>query len=269
MRHLVGSQLDRMIGRKRTNQLRRLERNVRTKLGPPPPRAPRPRPSLTELAAKHKTDKWGLHKYTPHYEQALRHLRDEKFTLLEIGIGGFKEEGSGGKSLRMWRDYFPRATIVGLDIIDKSYVAGGRIEVYTGDQTDPVLLQGIVDDHPDLKVVIDDGSHVSAHVIASFHALFPQLPTDGIYAIEDTQTSYWPDWGGQRDPNATGTTMHLVKQLVDGLNHEEFLLDGYESSYTDSHITAVHAWHNLVIIEKGANNEGSNRDRVHDRPYRM
>jgi demethylmacrocin O-methyltransferase len=269
MRTYMGKQLERTIGKQRTTSLRRLERRVRTKLGPPAPPPPKPRPSLTELAQKHKTDKWGTHRYTPHYEASLKHLRDERFTLLEIGIGGFKKEGSGGKSLRMWRDFFPKATIVGLDIIDKSYVAGSRIKVYTGDQTDPDLLQRIVNDHPDLKVVIDDGSHVSEHILASFKTLFPLLPLDGIYAIEDTQTSYWPDWGGQVDPEATGTSMHLVKQLIDGLNYEEFLVEGYQPTYTDTHVAAIHAWHNMVVIEKGANNEGSNRDRVHDRPYRV
>jgi len=266
MRRYVGKTLQATIGADRTNQLRRAERRLRSRLAPP---APARRPSLTELAKLYKTDKWGTHRYTPHYEASLKHLRSKEFTLLEIGIGGFKKEGSGGASLRMWRDFFPKATIVGVDIIDKSYVAGDRIEVYTGDQSDPELLGRIVADHPDLKVVIDDGSHVSAHILATFKTLFPLLPDDGIYAIEDTQTSYWPDWGGQLDPAASGTSMDLVKKLVDGLNYEEFLIEGYEPSYTDRNIKAIHAWHNLVVIEKGRNAEGSNRDRVHDRPYRM
>ena len=269
MRRYVGKQLERTIGRSRTTSLRQLERRVRTRLGPPAPAPPKPRPSLTELAQKHKTDKWGTHRYTPHYEASLKHLRDESFTLLEIGIGGFKTEGSGGNSLRMWRDFFPNATIVGLDIIDKSYVAGGRVEVYTGDQTDAELLQRIVDDHPDLKVVIDDGSHVSAHILASFKTLFPLLPMDGIYAIEDTQTSYWPDWGGQVDPEATGTSMHLVKKLDPRPQLRGVPGRGLRA---DLHRHPRHRdprWHNMVVIEKGANHEGSNRDRVHDRPYRM
>jgi demethylmacrocin O-methyltransferase len=227
------------------------------------------RPTLTDLAILHQTDKWGHHRYTPHYEERLKHLRDKTFTLLELGIGGFTKEASGGNSLRMWRDYFPKATILGLDIIDKSHVAGDRIEVYTGDQTDTALLQRIADEHPDLRVVVDDGSHVSEHVRGSFAALFPLLPDGGVYAIEDTQTSYWPDWGGQLDPRADGTTMALVKELVDGLNYEEFLLEGYEPTYTDQHVRAIHCWHNLVIIEKGSNEEGTNRDRIHDRPYRL
>ena len=30
---------------------------------------------LTELAIEFRTDKWGVHKYTPHYERHLQHLR--------------------------------------------------------------------------------------------------------------------------------------------------------------------------------------------------
>ena len=61
------------------------------------------------------------------------------------------------------------------------------------------------------------------------------------------------------DPQANGTSMDLVKDLVDGLNHEEFLVEGYQPSYTDRHVRAVHCYHNLVVIEKGDNVEGSNR----------
>jgi hypothetical protein len=212
------------------------------------------RPSLTALAKKHGTDKWGTrHRYTPHYAATLRHLRRDTFTLLEIGIGGYSKAGAGGASLRMWKDFFPNATIVGLDIHDKSFVEEERICVYQGDQTDPGVLREIVKRHPDLRVVIDDGSHVSAHVIASFNVLFPLLPSGGVYAIEDLQTSYWPEYGGQIDPDARGTSMDMVKRLVDGLNYEEFRIEGYEPRYTDRHVVAVHAWHNLVVIEKGVN----------------
>ena len=109
-------------------------------------------------------------------------------------------------------------------------------------------------------VVVDDGSHVPAHVRATFGILFPLLPDGAIYCIEDTQTSYWPAWGGQVDPRARGTSMDMVKDLVDGLNHEELLVEGYEPTYTDTHVRAVHCYHNLVVIEKGDNREGTNRD---------
>lgn len=222
-------------------------------------RASEPRPSLTELATTHGTDKWGMHRYTPHYERFLEHLREESFTLLEIGIGGYAHSGEGGASLRMWRDFFPRAQIVGLDIEDKSFVAGDRVHVYQGSQVDPAVLDRIVADFPDIKVIVDDGSHRPEHIRETFALLFERLPLDGVYAIEDTQTSYWPAWGGSLDRHDPTTTMALVKDLVDGLNYEEYLDPHYRPTPTDLTIKGLHCFHNLVILEKGDNREGTNK----------
>lgn len=217
---------------------------------------------LTALARQFGTDKWGTwHHYTPHYDRHLGHLRDERFTLLEIGIGGYAREKQGGASLRMWRSYFPKAQILGLDIEDKSFVDTDRIKTYRGSQTDPQLLQQIVDDADDLKVIIDDGSHRSEHIRATFDILYPLLPDDGIYAIEDLQTSYWPRFGGSEDLDASFTSMALVKSLLDDLNWEEFTPVDREPSYVQSHLVALHAYHNLVFLEKGANNEKSVKGR--------
>lgn len=195
----------------------------------------------------------------PHYERFLHHLRDDHFTLLELGIGGYSRTGEGGASLRMWRDYFPNAHIAGLDIEDKTFVTDHRIHPYHGSQTDPTILNQILTNHPDTKVIIDDGSHRPEHIRQSFNLLFEQLPLDGIYIIEDTQTSYWPAWGGSLDHTNPTTTMALVKDLIDGLNHEEFLDPHYQPTTTDLTIKAIHCFHNLVIIEKGDNREGTNK----------
>lgn len=267
MRRRLAEAAENLFGPDRADALRQLEHRVRSRLAPPPPPAPPKPKSLSRLAVEHKTDKWGTHRYAKHYQASLKHLRRKEFTLLEIGVGGFTSTERGGESLRMWKEFFPNAVIVGVDIIDKTQYAEDRIHIYTGDQSDPDFLRGVAERHPDLRVVIDDGSHVPAHVLASFQTLFPLLPNGGIYAIEDLQTSYWPAWGGQVDPSATGTSMDLVKKLVDGLNYEEFLVEGYVPSYTDMNVRAVHAWHNMVVIEKGPNQEGTNRDRVHNHPY--
>lgn len=212
---------------------------------------------LTKYAIRFGTDKWGSHFYTPHYHRYLSHLRKKRFTLLEIGIGGYEEQGKGGESLRMWREYFPKAQIVGLDIVDKQFVASNRIRPYVGSQTDPEVIDQIFHDFPDIKVVVDDGSHRPEHIRESFRLIIDRLPADGIYIIEDTQTSYWPKYGGSLDRDAPETTMAMVKGLIDGLNHEEFL-DDYMPTTTDRTIMAIHCFHNLVIIEKGSNDEGSN-----------
>ena len=225
------------------------------------------RPDLTEIARRTGTDKWGLHFYTPHYERHLAHLRDEEFVLLEIGVGGYARTGQGGGSLRMWRRYFQQAQVVGLDIEDKSFVDRPRMTTVQGDQSDPAVLESIIQRFGVPRVVIDDGSHRPEHIKATFDVLFPLLPSGAIYAIEDTQTSYWPEFGGSEDRDSPDTTMGLVKRLVDGLNHEEFLDPDYSATYTDTHVRAVHCYHNLVVLEKGENLEGSNKRSVLRKRY--
>jgi demethylmacrocin O-methyltransferase len=220
------------------------------------------RMDLTELAQEFGTDKFGSHRYTPHYQRHLEHLRDREFTLLEIGIGGSDRAGKGGASLRMWKHFFPHAQIVGLDLHDKSFVAAERITPIQGDQADEALLRRIEAEHGPFQVVVDDGSHRPEHVRETFRVLFPLLAADGVYAIEDTQTSYWPEWGGSEDRHDPTTTMALVKDLLDGLHHEEFVEESYEPSYSDLHVVGVHGYHNLVVVEKGDNREGSNKRRI-------
>lgn len=226
-----------------------------------------PRPTLTALAQQTGTDKWGLHYYTPHYERHLSHLRDERFVLLEIGVGGYARTGEGGGSLRMWRRYFTQAQVVGLDIEDKSFLNRARMTTVQGNQTDAAVLTSIIGRFGAPLVVIDDGSHRPNDIIETFRVLFPLLPDGAVYAIEDTQTSYWPEFGGSEDRDSPDTTMGFVKRLLDGLNHEEFLDPDYEATYTDTHVRAVHCYHNLVVVEKGDNREGTNKRAVLPQRY--
>ena len=58
--------------------------------------------------------------------------------------------------------------------------------------------------------------------------------------------------------NAAHTSMNFFKSLIDGLNHEEFAAPIRDPDYFDRHIVGMHFYHNLIFIEKGENNEGSN-----------
>jgi demethylmacrocin O-methyltransferase len=242
---------------------RRLRRAARGRLR----RNPYLSMSLTQLALEFGSDKWGVHRYTPHYERHFAPLRDREMVVLELGIGGYAREGQGGASLRMWKWFFPRAQVIGVDISDKSFVNEPRIRAFQGSQTDRRLMRRIVARFGPPTIVIDDGSHRSPHVIKSFQILFPMLADGGLYVIEDTQTSYWPEFKGNLDPEASDTSMAMVKRLLDGLNHEEFLDEAYEPSYTDLHVVAVHCYHNLVVIEKGDNREGTNKRIANRRWY--
>jgi hypothetical protein len=224
-------------------------------------------PSLRQLAIAHGTDKEGAHHYTAHYERHLGHLRDRPITLLEIGIGGYDDPASGGGSLRMWKAYFPRARIIGVDLHDKHLLAEDRIEIVQGDQGDPAFLEHLGATRGPFDVVIDDGSHINAHVIATFTALFPHMAPDGIYAIEDLQTSYWErGYGGSSGRDRAGTSMTFLHGLVDGLNYAELDVAGYEPTATDLGIMSVAFYHNLAFIQCGRNDEPSNFLPPHPRP---
>jgi hypothetical protein len=155
---------------------------------------------LTELAVHFKTDKWGTHRYTQHYQRHLEQWRNDSFVLLEIGIGGYSRAGQGGASLRMWKHFFPKAQIIGLDIEDKSFVNEDRIRAYRGSQVDKAILRKIVGEAGSVRVIVDDGSHRPEHIRETFALAYPLLEQGGIYIIEDTQTSYWPEWGGRIQP---------------------------------------------------------------------
>ncbi|HJY77454.1 MAG TPA: class I SAM-dependent methyltransferase [Burkholderiales bacterium] len=212
---------------------------------------------LTMLAVLHGTDKWGSHHwYTPHYEAQFRALRTKRLKILEIGVGGYADPAAGGESLRMWKYYFPRSQIYALDLYDKSPLEEPRIRIFRGSQDDPACLRRVAEEMGRIDIVIDDGSHVNAHVITSFRTLFPLLEPGGVYAVEDTQTTYWPAYGGDSyELSSPKTMLGFLKSLADAVNYQELARRGYEPTYFDRNVTAVHFYHNLVFVTKGANEE--------------
>jgi hypothetical protein len=225
-------------------------------------------PSLKTIAIEYGTDKEGAHAYADAYERQLGALRHEAITLLEIGIGGYADPARGGASLRMWKSYFPRARIIGLDIEDKSPLAEDRITILQGDQGDKAFLERMALEYGPFDVVIDDGSHHCKHVIASFEALFPHVTDHGIYAVEDLQTSYWETYGGSSGPDRTGTSMTMLEALVDGLNYSELDVTGHAPTSTDQWVQSATFYHNRAFIQKGPNLPLSHLLPPHPRPTR-
>ncbi len=160
----------------------------------------------------------------------------------------------------LWKAYFPRARIHGLDLADGTPHEQRRIKTWKGDQSDVQFLRSVAEQIGPLDIIIDDGSHRNDHMLISFGAMFPYLKTGGFYAIEDTETSYAPDYGGDpEDLNNPATSLGYFKQRLDGLNYEE--RENYQPSELDRQISAIHFYHNLIIVEKNPNCEGSIRFR--------
>jgi hypothetical protein len=218
----------------------------------------RHRADLVVLARQFGTDKWGRHWYARDYQHHFAPLRKRPLTLLEIGVGGYHELDKGGASLRMWKAYFPKARIFGLDLFDKRGLEEERIRIFQGSQDDARVIEGIVAETGPLDIVIDDGSHHNTHVRATFELLFPHVREGGIYVVEDLQTSYWPKFGGSLDVDAPSTSMAMFKRLADGLNHAERIEPGYTPTFLDLNVRSVHFYHNMVFVYRGRNDEGSN-----------
>jgi hypothetical protein len=225
-------------------------------------------PPLRDLALAMKTDKEGAHSYTGPYEQHLARFRHRPITLLEIGVGGYADATRGGASLRMWKAYFPLGNIVGLDIEDKSQFAEDRVTILQGSQADVPFLERVGAQFGPFDIVIDDGSHRCGHVITTFGALFPHVKSDGVYVVEDLQTSYWERYGGSSRPNTAGTSMTMLQRLTDGLNYAEFDIPNYKPAYSDQWIKSLSFYHNIAFIEKGPNLERSNMLPPHPRASR-
>lgn len=213
---------------------------------------------LTQLAMHHGTDKYGEHLYTPEYHRLFAGMRERKLRLLEIGIGGYEHPGCGGQGLRMWADYFPNAEIVGLDLHPKQLDMPARVTIRQGAQNDPAVLDRLWAQDGPFDIVIDDGSHQVADVLASFTQLYPLLPEGGIYVVEDTQTALWPAYGGS--PQGHGGIFELANRMVLGMHRLEAEIFGPaqpELPYGD--ITrSVQFLRNLIVFERGENTYPSN-----------
>jgi len=142
---------------------------------------------LNDIGLKYDADKSSrLHHYLDFYQ---KHLPDQSFSgrLLEIGV-------MDGLSMKMWREYYPNAEIVGIDIKEDmaSYMHNSdwqvpeSVKLITCDATDPKQVKAL----GKFDIILDDGSHYWSHQQKSFELLYySQLNKGGIYIIEDLWTS--------------------------------------------------------------------------------
>ncbi|AHM03814.1 hypothetical protein roselon_01431 [Roseibacterium elongatum DSM 19469] len=145
------------------------------------------------------------------YEREMTRFRQHPISFLEIGV--FK-----GGSIPMWKGFFAdgsRLTFVDIDPDCARHAEDGT-SVEIGNQADPGFLADLAAKHGPFDVILDDGSHVCAHQIASFEALWPHVSDRGIYVVEDCHSSYWPGFGGGYRNEASW--IEYAKRLVDRMH---------------------------------------------------
>jgi len=181
--------------------------------------------------------------YFPIYERHFAPWRNKSLTFLEIGV-------ARGGSVAMWQRFFgPMARIIGIDIEKhcKSYEGPG-IFVRIGDQSDERFLQSVIDEFGIPDVVLDDGSHQMDHINATFDFLYPKLPKNGLYMVEDLHTAYWEEYGGGVDkPN---TFMNRTKGFLDKLNASHSR-GQVAPDFITKQTFGISAYDSIVVLEKG------------------
>ena len=221
--------------------------------------------NLTNLAIKHKSDKYGSHFYTKIYEKYMSPKKNNQISIFEIGIGGYiagkkyNDKYSGGESLKVWRDYFKKGKIVGLDIVEKKINLGNRVKIFHGSQNSADTLSKITNKYKKFDFIIDDGSHKYKDVIFSFKYLFSHLKEGGFYFIEDTQSSYLRELGGEGAYlDKKKTIVNFFKEVVDKINYQEIENPYYDVDFIAKNTTEIHFYHNMIVIKKEKNTEKSN-----------
>ena len=199
--------------------------------------------NLFEIVKKYPTTKNKMG-YIDIYDSFFNKLKDQQIDILEIGV-------DDGLSLKLWREYFTKANICGIDIVKKDFKIND-VDILCGDQSDHAFLNTVVKKYNKFDIIIDDGSHFSKHIIASFKFLFKYLNNNGLYIIEDLQTSYFPRFGGSRlNLSKKNTSMNFIKKMTDSVNYEHHDRPFYKKTPYDGVIKSVNFYQNIVFIRKG------------------
>jgi hypothetical protein len=151
--------------------------------------------TLSQISKKYPTDKDFTHNYYDMvYENTFKSIRNNVKKVCEIGVGTSFDWGElkirPGNSLKVWRDYFQNAEILGLDI--KSYDNIDdleRISIDWIDQSKRNLLEDYSNNIVGYDVIVDDGSHNVYDQTITLYYFFKALKSGGIYILEDLHSS--------------------------------------------------------------------------------
>ena len=162
----------------------------------------KPEDELSVLCDIHRSDKGSMyrnvHTYTAEYFKLFAKDRDNIQAVFECGIGTNNPKlpssmgafGTPGASLRVWRDYFRNAMVIGADIDKNILFEEDRIHTAYIDQMNPQAIQSLflslAPEYPNMfDIMIDDGLHKVEAAICLFENAFEYLNKTGYYIIED------------------------------------------------------------------------------------
>lgn len=137
--------------------------------------------TIQEILESYETDKHNdiEHSYGDFYADLFeKYDRNAEISILELGV-------QRGGSLLAWKEYFPNAKVIGIDISD------GRLEKYKSDSVRFILgdLKLVIDQVKDMMfdIIIDDSDHYDGTMGWIAKNYFPMLKQGGTMVFEDIQ----------------------------------------------------------------------------------
>lgn len=178
-----------------------------------------------------------VHTYGIVYFNLFNHCRHDIKLVLEVGIGSTNSDilcnmtnnGTPGASLRVWRDFFPKAEVIGCDIDKNILFSDYRIKTFYVDQLKSETIRKLWStiNKSNFDIIIDDGLHNYEANINFFNHSYNQLKSGGVYIFEDVAYSY---------------LKKLTKTLENkNINYEIINLNTIFKRYQDN---------NLIIVRK-------------------
>ena len=194
---------------------------------------------LKKLFDLHGSDKASKHKYDIIYEKYMKHRKTDKLNLLEIGV--FK-----GDSIKVWLDYFPNATIYGIDIFvrikpeDIKVLSNPRVKWAKCNSTNVDEVKQLWKDIK-FDFIIDDGLHTPKANRKTFVNFNDKLKSDGKFFIEDvfpidimSSIDKKNNWFKSNPKEYNEIEFELFNDTIKQFNHERYdhrQLSGQPDSY--------------------------------------
>lgn len=106
-----------------------------------------------------------------------RSIRNDVRLMMEVGV-------ADGSSLLAWREIFPNAIIVGMDIHYADKAHGERIEFHFGDQRNKEHCERAAAGR-EFDLIVDDATHELDATLLTLFWLWPFVKPGGLYVVED------------------------------------------------------------------------------------
>lgn len=172
---------------------------------------------LCVLMGLHGSDKGNVfntarHDYTRYYHAVFSQIRESATRVFELGI-------FGGASLRGWRDYFPKAQIVGADVDPGTLINEDRISSYLCDETKEDDVVRAITSPDGYDVIIDDALHTYEANRIFFLRSQHMLKPGGIYVCEDLpahEVSAFHNWANSLREQGWAAHVVSIPRVVDG-----------------------------------------------------